>query len=433
MDKIYILTIGYPSIDPMDDEKITQCTFLKDELGNLMVKGVINPYDYNVIMVKDLRLLIPSPKIFDEVGKYRGILAFSFWPLDVCLKYPKNEYDLYAEELNKIFLMKKFDDLSEKFFSSYSKALKFYLISKNVNGSNIIFKKKHWLGKVFNKYEGHFNYEGCFSPSSYLELILAFSHEKLYDPFAIAPGGLTVGAIVKVGNSTLILHPKPSFGDEDLFREFAREFLNGIKANLLRVKYPQITKPCWVDELYAEDEKRLMDEVKRCVEEYDRKLEDLKLLRDLHWETGENLVKAVELAFKEIGFSVENVSMKGESRDLIIRFNSLQFVVEVKGKEGAADKSDISNFIANNPNENLIFVVNHYRFEDPRERENKKSVYRPYTEAALHAIKTAISKKVIKSFYPITSMDLAKWLYEKLTPNRVLEELNKMAQNYLCV
>jgi hypothetical protein len=42
-----------------------------------------------------------------------------------------------------------------------------------------------------------------------------------------------------------------------------------------------------------------------------------------------------------------------------------------------------------------------------------------------------MSEKVIKSFYPITSMDLAKWLYEKLTPNRVLEELNKMAKNYL--
>jgi hypothetical protein len=427
----------------MDDEKITQCTLLKDELGNLMIKGVINPYDYNVIMVKDLRLLIPSPKIFDEVGKYRGILAFSFWPLDI---YPK--YHPYAKEPDRIFLLKeKFNELSNNFFSSYSKALKFYLISKNVNGSNIIFKKEHWLGKVFNKYEGHFSYEGCLSPSSHLESIIKIEdllaslnkepstklREKSYDPFATTPGGLTVGAVVRIGDSTLILHPKPSFEDENLFRKFTREFLNSIKANLLGVKYPQITKPRWVDELYAEDEKRLINEAKRCVEEYDRKLEDLKLLRDLHWETGENLVKAVELAFKEIGFSVENVSMKGESRDLIIRFNSFQFVVEVKGKEGAADKSDVSNFIANNPNENLIFVVNHYRFEDPKERENKKSVYRPYTEAALHAIKTAISKKVIKSFYPITSMDLAKWLYEKLTPNKVLEELNKVAQNYLCV
>jgi hypothetical protein len=161
-----------------------------------------------------------------------------------------------------------------------------------------------------------------------------------------------------------------------------------------------------------------------------RKLEDLELLRNLHWETGEKLEKAIELAFKKIGFDVENVSMKGESRDLIIRFNSFKFVMEVKGKEGAADKSEISNFIANNLNENLIFVVNHYRLENPKERENKKSIYLPYTPAALDVIKTAISKKVIKGFYPITSMDLAKWLYEKLTPNKVLEELEKVAQNY---
>jgi len=42
-------------------------------------------------------------------------------------------------------------------------------------------------------------------------------------------------------------------------------------------------------------------------------------------------------------------------------------LVEVKGKEKNADKEDISNFIANNPNKNLIFLINHFRSIDPKE------------------------------------------------------------------
>jgi hypothetical protein len=245
MDKIYILTVGYPLINPMDDEKISEWTLLKDKLG------VINPYDYNIMMVKDLSSLQPFPEIFDEVGKYRAILAFSFWSFSDFGKYPPYSFS-----------------------SSYSKALTPYLLSKDVNGSNIIFRKEHWLGKVFNKYEGYFNYEGGFSPSPQLEEVIRYEElgkdvltflnkglntklcEKSYDPFAITPGGLTVGAVVKIGDSTLILHPKPSFEDENLFKNFMREFLNEIKTNLLGVKYPQITKPRWVNELYAEDEKK---------------------------------------------------------------------------------------------------------------------------------------------------------------------------------
>jgi hypothetical protein len=402
-----------------------------------MVKNAINLYDYHIVMVKDVRLLISSSKSFGEVGKYKEVLTFSLWPLNTY-------YDLIRDD-KKYSLKEKFNYLLREFFSSYSEALKPYLTSEKIEGTNIIFDKEHWLGKLFDKYKGNFEYEGCFNPSPDLKFAVSLwdalaslskesrtelSGKLLYYPFATTPGGLTVGAFVKAGDSKLILHPKLSFKDENLFKKFAREFLNEIKANILGVKYPQIPKPRWFDELYAEDYDKLMNEAESFLKSYERKLKNLELLKALHWETGDELVKAVGLAFKEIGFDVEDVSTKYESKDLIIRFGSSQFLVEVKGKEAGADKSDVSNFITNNPNENLIFVVNHYRFENPKEREDKSS-YPPYTKSALNSIRVSISGKTIKRFYPITSMDLAKWLYRKLTPQEVLKELNKTAQNYL--
>jgi len=84
-------------------------------------------------------------------------------------------------------------------------------------------------------------------------------------------------------------------------------------------------------------------------------------------------------------------------------------LVEIKGKEKNADKEDISNFIANNPNKNLIFVINHFRFIDPKERKDIKSCP-PYTPDAIGTVKNALNNKSIESFYPITTMDLAEWV-----------------------
>jgi len=128
---IYALTIGYLQIDRKSNEKITEASLLKNELGN-KIKYRINVYDYNIIMVKDLQLLRPQTDFFNEIGEYNRILAFSFWPLD----------DYY-----------NFNPITQKFYISYSKALKPYIISKKVQSSHIDFKGDHWLGKVFNDYK----------------------------------------------------------------------------------------------------------------------------------------------------------------------------------------------------------------------------------------------------------------------------------------
>jgi len=419
---IYALTIGYPQIDRKSNEKITEASLLKDELGNFKIKDRINIYDYKIIMVKDLQLLRPQTDFFNEIGEYNVILAFSFCPLD----------DYY-----------NFDPITQEFYISYSKALKPYILSKKVQGSHIDFIQDHWLGKVFNDYREYFKYIGSFrlSESFFYYILLRkkeylSSHKnnnvsqqmldklgkKYYDAFAINPGGLTVGAIIQAGKTKLIIHPEPLFKDENFFKNFTRKFLDAIEANLLGINI-QTTVPQWVEQLYAEEEKKIISYASN-------ELNIISNLRNLHYQSGTELVNAVEFAFKKIGFEVENVSAKGESVDLVIRFNGKEFLVEVKGKEKNADKEDISNFIANNPNKNLIFVVNHFRSIDPKERKDIKS-HPPYTQPAIETIKKDLNDNTIESFYPITTMDLAEWVQDKLTPDMVLEKLNEKAKIYL--
>jgi len=436
---IYALTIGYPQINRKNNEDITEATLLKDERGNFKIKDRINIYDYKVIMIKDLQLLRPQTHFFNKIGEYDGILAFSFWPLD----------DYY-----------NFDPNTQKFYITYSEALKPYILSEKVQDSHIDFIQDHWLGKVFNDYKEYFKYVGGFSPSKDLRTIITLESinkmldkmldtknnaelldepidkvdkkgEKYYDVFATTPGGLTIGAIIQAGKTKLIIHPEPLFENENSFKDFTRKFLDAIEANLLGINI-QTTVPQWVEQLSVETERKITNEFtdkiikssecKEIFSDYKNELIKIGIIKNLYFQSGTELVNAVEFAFKEIGFEVENVSAKGESVDLVIKFKEKKFLVEVKGKEKNADKEDISNFIANNPHKNLIFIVNHFRFIDPKERKDIKS-YPPYTQHAIETIKTDLNDNTIESFYPITTMDLAEWVQDKLTPDMVLAKL----------
>jgi hypothetical protein len=329
------------------------------------------------------------------------------------------------------------------YLSCYSEALKLYLDSQPFEGKNIEFKKGHWLGEIFSNYKEYFKYEGSFTPGENLKGIIALgelskkiskksvSFTKIFDPFAFTPGGLIVGAIVKIMNSTLILHPEPLFSDEKLLAKFLREFLDGIETNLLGVKYMEPPKPRWVDYLFIKEKEEIIKEATKIYDKFIKEIEKFTFLENLYWQTGDELVNAVEFAFKEIGFHVENISHERKSGDLIVQHNESQFIIEIKGKEGPADKSDISNFIANNLNKNLIFIVNHYRLDDPKERNNKPDIYIPYTPSAIETIKDNLNNKTIKSFYPITTIELAELVLKKLTPKEVLENLEKISYTRL--
>jgi hypothetical protein len=440
LSEIYILTVGYPSINSKSNEKLIQHPLTNDKLGNSIIKESINFYDYHIIMIKDISVLITFPECLKEIGNYRGVLAFSFFPL-CCYK----KYDLtQATTLSEKFRMEEYNNASENFYISYySKVLLPYIDSQLFEGKNIEFRKGHWLGEIFNNYKEYFKYKGSFTPGENLKGIIALeelskkiskksvSFIKIFAPFAFAPGGLIVGAIVKITNSTLILHPEPLFSNEKLLAKFLRDFLDGIETNLLGVKYMEPPKPRWVDYLFIKEKKKIIEEAMKIYDKSLKEIERFTFLENLYWQTGDELVNAIEFAFKELGFHVENISHERKSGDLIVQHNESQFIIEIKGKEGPADKSDISNFIANNLNKNLIFIVNHYRLDDPKERNNKPDIYIPYTPSAIETIKDNLNNKTIKSFYPITTIELAELVLKKLTPKEVLENLEKISYTRL--
>ncbi len=370
------------------------------------------------------------------MGKYKGILAFSFWSLDPV--HPPN-YNWLLDPVHPPNYNWLLDPEHLFYEEHYSKVLKSYIESNPIKGSNIIFDGKHWLGKVFEKYKKYFSYVGSFTPASQFSSILSIeknlsqytktNYRKSYEPFAYTPGGLVVGAIVKIEGTTLILYPISSFnGSDDRMKNFVREFLDEIEANLLGMKYLEIIKPRWTSELFVGERGSLTKEVNEAYGKYQEKIQRLDRLEELYWQTGEALEKAVEFAFKELGFNVENISKMRESKDLIVKFNEQSYVIEVKGKEGSADKAEVSNFIANNPDESLVFIVNHYRLEPPKERTSEENTYPSYTPAAVQTIKTAIKNKSIKSFCSLTTLNLAEWVLKKLTPDQVKREMEKFSE-----
>ncbi|MEM2210260.1 MAG: hypothetical protein QW779_04980 [Nitrososphaerales archaeon] len=138
MDKLYVLTVGYPPIDPKSDEK-SLCAPLEDDgLGNLILREPINFFDYHVIMIRNTIHLISFPESFNDIGEYEGILALSFYPISV-YPYYKLRGILTVERKVK---MEKFNILSENFYiHHYSKVLGSYLDSKLMKGLTLILIK----------------------------------------------------------------------------------------------------------------------------------------------------------------------------------------------------------------------------------------------------------------------------------------------------
>jgi hypothetical protein len=420
------------------NEKIASAPLIKDIQSNGRLKDSVNFYDYHVAIISDVKYLSSFPNSFDIVGEYPGILAFSFWSLDPERHHNISYVPVDPERHHNISYVPV--DPEHIFYEEhYSKVLKSYIESKPIKGSNIIFDGKHWLGQVFEKYKKYFSYVGSFTPASQFSSILSIekvlpgfdktNYMESYQPFAHTPGGLVVGAIVKIEKTTLILYPIPSFnGADDELKNFVRDFLDEIDANLLGIKHLETTKPRWTNELFVEERGSLKKELNEAYGKYQEKTQRLDRLEELYWQTGEPLEKAVEFVFREIGFNVQNISKMRESKDLIVKFNEQSYVIEVKGKEGSADKAEVSNFIANNPDESLVFIVNHYRLKPPEERTNGSNTYPSYTSAAVQTIKTAIKNKSIKSFCSLTTLNLAEWVLKKLTPDQVKREMEKFSE-----
>ena len=428
MGKIEILNVGYTYINKNSNEDVEKLTNIISDPKKYLdcfdklsanIKENLNKYqisDFHIVLVKNTDSIKISCLfgLFNKVGRYSGVIA-----IGVDYEGFNLVYHFFLDDYVKLIYDNPYGQII------YSQ------------GSRIDFILTNPLGKMFGKYDSKLKY-GC--AMSLSEKLLALMEDTIeiigrttpssqlidkefsrlpYVEFAKNPGGEIVGIMLKVYNTHIILHPILTDSSRD--EEFTRDLLDVIEGHLLGIQIDKDIPPAWVNQT-LQDYKEKENEA---VISLNSILEEEIMLRNLYWSTGDDLEKAVEYAFRKLGFAVENIAKDRNSRDLLIKYKGVEWYVEVKGKEGIIDISDISKFIANNPRRKLIFVGNAYRLYPPENRPEA------YTKKAIETIKENLNKNTIDLFYPLISLNLITFVTGSYNTEFVIDAMENIKNKYL--
>lgn len=241
---------------------------------------------------------------------------------------------------------------------------------------------------------------------------------------ASTPGRKVLGTSFSYGSSIFLFHPpfssEPSQKDIRTLIDYLKL---STKKSIISSQAPKRAKDAFPDE---------RQELEKLRKQYVDKRNQLDSLSNLYWQSGKELEKSVEFSLKQLGIEVENIARNGDSKDLVLHFPEKDdYYMEIKGLKGSADKDQISNFIANNLNKKLIFLVNHYRTEPPDVRIKKSEIYFPFTPAAIETMKLAMKDKGIEEILPISTLDLANLILSGVTKENLLEKFRELSTQYL--
>lgn len=415
MVNIDVLNIGYTLVNSKNNERI-----------HSVPKVVIDPKTRNFNNAKELRM---------------SVLLDKYPIMDYHLVLIKNSSEI---PYNSIFLNKLGVHAGviaigvDSYYNIYP-ILKDYVEFETISGHNLVFITDNPLGKIFSRYSNSLRYgytmklsDKLINTSITVEAIKVFASalaktpikdeefaNSYYVEFAKNPGGETVGIMLKIKNTYVILHP--ILTDSNKEGAFTRDLLDVIETHLLGIQTNKEIPPAWVNQMLPEYEEKK----NFAISSLNSILGEENVLRNLYWSTGDDLEEAVEYAFKKLGFEVKNIAKERNSRDLIITYNSTEYYVEVRGKEGIIDIGDISKFIANNPQQKLIFVGNPYRLILPGKRGEA------YTKKAIETIKENISRGTIESFYLLTSLDLINFVKNGYKADAVIDEMRNITNRYI--
>ncbi len=430
MGKIEILNVGYTHINKNSNENVEKLPNIisdpkkyRDCFDKLSanIKENLNKYqisDFHIVLVKNTDSIKISCLfgLFNKVSRYSGVIA-----IGVDYEGFNLVYNFFLDNYVKLIYDNSYDQII------YSQ------------GTRIDFMPTNPLGKMFSKYDDNLRYGCAMKLSDKLinttvtaEAIKTFASvlakvpikdeefaNSYYVEFAKNPGGEIAGIMLKVYNTHIILHPILTDSSED--GEFTRDLLDVIEGHLLGIQIDKDIPPAWVNQTLPDYEEKK----NKAFASLNSILEEELILRNLYWSTGDDLEKAVEYAFKKLGFAVENIAKDRNSRDLLIKYKGIEWYVEVKGKEGIIDISDISKFIASNPRSKLIFVGNAYRLYPPENRPEA------YTKKAIETIKENLNENTIESFYPLTSLDLINFVTKGYAADAVIDAMGKIRNKYL--
>lgn len=390
--KIYVLISGYKDIKFSGN--------IETELVTASYLSSKNPNDYNLIFVRDLSDLnaLSIRTFFNRVSQAKLLLFLpSQWKL--------------SESLHP-----------SRFLMSYSK------------GIHPVISGTEWLAKEIQSRSPDISlsYEAEFSPSQNTASTIALEEvlNKLekepksgpYSVIATNPAEKVVSFIFRgYGNSTLIVYPFMS-GPENKLQEFIKKIIE--KAITTEIGIEMSRKaPSWIQKVFPEKRKELHNIVKQ----YESVSSFINLAEGLYYQTGEDLEETVGKVLEYMEIKVEFVGHERGQRDLLIEFsNGKRLITEVKGLKGQADFRHISNFLAGNPSEDeLSFVVNNDLDVPISDREDSDQ-YPPFHPNAIKLIKENIRNGKVKAFYPLTTVELAKWASERI---KNLDLLKKMEES----
>ena len=251
------------------------------------------------------------------------------------------------------------------------------------------------LDDFLQKHNQEFTYSIAFSHPTHWEGTQAVKNPNFMPLVANLAGEIV--SYVKI-DSTSILFVFPQLEDKVPFLlELFQMYLPAIAPNL----FPFSTRFAWLndEEYQLPGEVSLLTEKRSLEQEYTERIaakgreveenhQKYQFLHDLLTETGEKLVKAVELYFHWLGFddvvNCDEVYPERKEEDLQVSLENGLLVVEVKGIGGTSTDSDclqISKIKHRREKErksfnvSALYIVNHQRYLPPENRTNP-----PFTE-----------------------------------------------------
>lgn len=307
-------------------------------------------------------------------------------------------------------------------------------------GETIKPKASHWLNSILDK--SNFNWHCFITQGGSLAMSSALRDalndikglsgktdraSEIFEITGTTLGGECVSAIIHYGIGKLILLPLPK-NPIEIPNKLIRQIIDGIKDNYFpKNEILKEAHPAWLGNWEFSPEIKILKERDSIIEDYRRVEQELKHYEDIKrilWAHDIELVSAVSMLLKELGFDVQLVENKGR-QDIEIKHNDFSAIIEVKGLKAYANNDDLRELLdwyvtasKENPNVKGILILNHFRGKDLIDRENEQ----PLTEAALNIAKN-------NKFCVLTTMELFK-IYEKFLAKKIkLEQIrDKMAK-----
>jgi hypothetical protein len=244
-----------------------------------------------------------------------------------------------------------------------------------------------------NKYKKKFIYKIVFQhPTQWLEDERKSILKKNFFPLLLNSSNEIVGFIDFSGVSVVLAFPQLYESKKEFLLELIDELLPGIFPKL----FPYSEQFSWLksDNYYLPNQTDIIARKTQLEDEYQAALSQIekefqentakyKFLHDLITETGEALVKSVEVFFAWLGFenivNMDETNPKIREEDIQIDLGTGLLVIEVKGIGGTSTDSNcaqigkIKNRRARDRNRFDVFglyVVNHQRYLPPTERQN---------------------------------------------------------------